>query len=121
MGGRVLGQVLAVIGDVRQAPRFDVVQGIGQGHIAMGVMMAVGFAVSGDVHELWPAARVRETAYQPLGEVFAVGEQVFKSHGLRNGSVIKEQVDVAAGGQIGCVSTGGINPGPLDVTPALTI
>src|SRR5512146_2982489 len=121
MGGRVLGQVLAVSSDVRQAARLDVFQRIGQRHIAMGVMMAIGFAVGGNVHELWPAARVGETAYKTLGEVFAVGEQVFKGYGLRNRPVIKEQVDIAAGGQLDRVSAGGVNPGPLYITPALAI
>ena len=49
----------------------DVFERVGQRHFAVVMMMAVGFAVGGDVHQLRPVAAVGKAAQQPVGEMLA--------------------------------------------------
>src|SRR5277367_5871061 len=51
VGGRKMFQVLGVVGELGPAFAFDVLQREGQRHVSVGVMVAVGFAVGGDVGE----------------------------------------------------------------------
>src|SRR5258708_29461424 len=90
---RKLFQELAVIGETCDLIRLNLVQRIGQGHVAVLVVMAVGLAVSGDVHELWSGALFRESAAQPLHEALAAVQKFFKRHSLRDWAVIKEEID----------------------------
>jgi len=76
----------------------------GQGHVAVAMMMPIAF------HHPWRRGRGeesrREGGQQPVGERLAVVEQSFKCEGLRNGTVVKEQVHDAAGRQRHPVSYG---------------
>src|SRR5215831_15536808 len=85
--GRVYGEVLAVVGELGEFVGLDVMQSVGERHLSLVVVVAVGFAVGGDVHELFPPPAVRESADEALGEAFAVGKQAFKGDGARNGAV----------------------------------
>jgi hypothetical protein len=49
MSGRVFLQVFPIVGDPGQAVGLNVFQGVGQGHISVTVMVAVGFPVGGDM------------------------------------------------------------------------
>src|SRR5579859_5658588 len=55
-------QEFAIVGQLRKALRFDVVQRVRQGHFAVAVVMPIGFAVGGDVYKLGPVPRVGKTA-----------------------------------------------------------
>ena len=53
----MLFEIFAIVGELRQLLDFDVVQRVGERHVAEAVMMAVAFAVGGDMDELRPVAR----------------------------------------------------------------
>src|ERR1035438_5000645 len=59
------------------------------------MMMAIGLAIRGDVHELRPAPVIGKSAEQAVGKSLAVAQQPFESHRARDGSVIKKQVNAA--------------------------
>ena len=92
----MLLQKFAVVGDLRQAAGFDVIQRIGQRHVAERMVMAVGFAVGGDVGQLRPVALIRQCVQQTLREALAVVQQALKGHRPRDRPVVEEQVDGAA-------------------------
>jgi len=52
MCGRMRGKKFAVVCDPRQFIALDIVQRISQGHIAVRVVVSVGFAVGGDMNQL---------------------------------------------------------------------
>ena len=115
VGRRVDGEVLAVVGELRQLVGFDVMQRVGERHLALEMMVAVGLAVGGDVHELRPAAVLGEAADQAVGEAFAIGEQPFEGDGAGDGAVVEEEVDAAARRQIADVGARGIDLAAFDV------
>src|SRR5215472_18119988 len=81
-------------------------------------MMAVGFPVCGDMHELSPGPRVRESTLQALRKLLAALQQLLKSHCLGDGAVVKKEIDPAARWQAGKVSARGINFPATDISPA---
>ncbi len=50
------GQVFAIVGNPGKLVAFQIIEGIGQRHVAVRMMMAVGFAIGGNVHDLRPVA-----------------------------------------------------------------
>ena len=54
--GREALQKLAVIRNPRQALGVDVIERVRQRHLAIAVVMAVGFAIGGDIDQLGPFA-----------------------------------------------------------------
>jgi hypothetical protein len=48
----------------------DEIQGVGQGHVAVVVVVPEGFPVGGDVHQLRPIPIVGKGAHQPVGQIF---------------------------------------------------
>src|SRR5215510_9554907 len=93
-------------------------QSIGQRHVAIAVMVAVGFTVRGNVHELRPRTRVRKPALQSPGKLLTAVQQLLECYRLGNGSIVKEQIDPAAGGQPGKIGARGINAATAHVSPA---
>src|SRR3982750_2263336 len=83
---------LSVIGYLGEILRLDVVQGIGKGHLAMPVMMTVGFAVCRNVRQLRPWAGIRVGAHQASGEFFAVIQQFLEGYGLGDRAIVEEDV-----------------------------
>src|SRR5579884_667429 len=65
----------------------------------MRVMMAVGFAVGGDMHQLRPVALVGKAAYEALAESFAVRQQTFERDRARDRAIVEEKIDGAPRGQ----------------------
>ena len=65
-------QELPVIGKEGQILGFDEVQGIGQPHIPVSLVVAVGFPVRGDMDELRVVSGIGKSARQTPGEVLAV-------------------------------------------------
>src|SRR5260370_40111254 len=74
MRWRVLGKVFTVVGDTCQLVALNVVERIGEGHVAVGIMMTIGLAIGGDVNQLRPPAVVIEAAEQAVGKVLPVEE-----------------------------------------------
>ena len=54
MSRRKFLKELPVVGDLRKLPRFDVLEGVGQGHLTMSMVVTVGFSISCDMGELRP-------------------------------------------------------------------
>ena len=69
------------------------------------MMMAVGLAIGGDMHQLRPAAIVGKSAEQPVGKRLAIAQQPFEGHRARDGAVVEKQVDAAPRRQIANVGT----------------
>ena len=65
-------QELPVIGQLRAAAVFDTMQGVGQRHIAIMMMVTVTLAVRCDMRELRPGALVGKAAQQAIRKSFAV-------------------------------------------------
>src|SRR6266704_305780 len=74
-------EILAVIRDLREVVRLDIMQRVSQCHFAVTMMMSIGLTVGRNVHELQPVAIAAETTQQPLGESLSVRQQSFKSDG----------------------------------------
>ena len=99
MRWRVLGKVFTVVGDICQLVALNVVERIGEGHVAVGMMMTIGLPVGGDVDQLRPRAVVIEAAEQAVGKVRSVDEQIFERDRVRDGAVVKKQTDAAPDGR----------------------
>ena len=74
----------------------DVVERVGEGHVAVAVMVAVGLAVGGDVDELRMRAPFAERAEEAMREVLAAREQPLEGDGARDRAVVEEDVDATA-------------------------
>src|SRR5262249_43930780 len=81
-------------------------------------MMAVGFAVRGDMHELRPVSLVREAGLQARSEILAVIQQLFKSHRLGDGAVIEEEVNLFARREAGQIGACWIDAPSMHILPA---
>ena len=84
-------EVFAIVRKLCQLIGLDGVQGVGEGHVAEAVVMAVTFTVRSDMDELGPVAPIVERADEPVGQMLAAGEQSFKGDGASDRSVIKKQ------------------------------
>src|SRR5580704_7192101 len=83
----------------------------------MGAMMAIGFSVRGNIRELRPLPRVGESCHEALRKILAAHEDIFKGHRVRDRSVKEKQNHAASGGQIGQISTRGVDLASADVFP----
>src|SRR5271157_6215797 len=119
MRWRVVGKVFTVVGDSCQLVAFNVVERIGEGHVAVNMMMTIGLAVGGDVNQLRPRAVVMEAAEQAVGKVLSVAEQFFERDGVRDAAVVKKQTEAAAGRKVAGVGARGIDASALEVKPFL--
>src|SRR5690606_38850036 len=111
------GQKLPVVGEAGDALLLDVVQRVGQSHVGLAAVVAVGFAVGGDVDELGPGARVGKGRSQAIRQVLAAHQQVLERHGARDGAVVEEHGDVAAAAQVDTIGGGGVDAPAADVSP----
>ena len=110
-------EVFSVVGETRELLRFDGVQGVGEGHVAEAVMMAVAFAIGGDMDELRPLTVLVEGADEPIDQVFTAGQQAFESDAAGNRAIVKEQRDGPAGGQTLLIRLGWIYLSAAYVAP----
>ena len=83
-------EVFAIVRKLCQLIGLDGVQGVGEGHVAEAVVMAVTFTVRSDMDELGPVAPIVERANEPIGQMLAAGEQSFKGDSASDRSVIKQ-------------------------------
>ena len=105
--GLVRGQVLAVVGQAGPARRLEVVQRIGERHVAEPVVVPIGLAVGRDRDEL-VAVGLAEGSEQTLHEQLATLEQLLEGHGPRDPAVVEEDRDRSAGGQRHAVRPAGV-------------
>ena len=110
-------QIFAVVGEAGEVVGFDVVQGVGQCHVAVAVMVAVGLAVGGDVHQLGPVAVLGKCSGQTVGEILPTIQQALEGDGPGNRAVIEEEVDGPAGRQAKQIGHGRIDAAAADVVP----
>ncbi len=112
--GREFFEELAVVGEAGLAGVFDPVHGVGEGHLAVLVMVAVALAVGGDVRDLRGfgiAGRGWVEGEETFGEVFAAVEEPFEGDGAGAGTVVEEDVDGAAFIEADKIGVGGVDGG----------
>ena len=85
--GREFFEELAVVGELGVAVVLDPVHRVGEGHLAVLVVVAIAFAVGGDVGELRVVAGgvFAEAVEQPAAEGFAGVEQALECDRARAG------------------------------------
>src|SRR5258706_3257670 len=93
---RIAGKELGVIYDAGQFVRLDVMQSVGQSHLAPRMMMPITLAVGRDVHQLRPVALVGQPAHQSIGKRSSVIEQTFEGHRSRNRSIVEKESHLSA-------------------------
>ena len=112
-------QVLAVVGQPGEAVRLDVVEGVGERHLAVAVVVAVGLAVGRDVHQL-VVLRVRgHGGQQAVGEALAARQQPLEGDRPRDRAVVEEDGDPPAAGELHLVGDRGVDPAAAHVLPRL--
>src|SRR5215471_4806093 len=84
------GEVFAVVRQSGEVVGFDMVQSVSQRHVALFVVMAIGFTVGRYVDNLRPGSVVRKCGQQAAGKIFALVEQMFERDSLRNGPIVEE-------------------------------
>jgi hypothetical protein len=113
-----------VVGELGGTAVLDPVHGVGEGHFAVFMVVAVAFAVGGDVGELGGLGIAggggMEAGEKTLAEVFAAVEQAFEGNGAGVGAIVEEDGDAAAfveAHQVGMsgvdVGVGGLGPGGI--------
>src|SRR5262245_1723989 len=115
---RMSFEVFAIVRKLCQLIGLDGVQGIGESHVAEAVVMTVTFTVRGDMDELGPVALIVKGPAEPIGQMFAAGEQSFKGDSSSDRSVIEEQSDLSARRQPLFVGLGRIDTRAADILPA---
>ena len=98
--------------------------GVGERHLAVPVVVAVAFAVGGDVGELRASDRWRcrcGSREQAAGEVFAAVEQAFEGDGAGGRAVVEEDGDGAAFVEADQVGMGGVDGGVGGFGPGIRL
>ncbi len=112
-------QVLPVVGQPGEAVLLDVVEGVGEGHLAVAVMVAVGLAVGRDVHQPVVLRGRGHRGHQPVGEALAAHQQPLERHRPRDRAVVDEDREPPSRGEPHLVGHRGIDPAAPDVPPLL--
>ena len=73
VGGRMSFEKLTVVGQARQLFGFDSIQCVGQRHVTKPMMMAITFAIGGDMDQLGPIAVIGKAAHEFVDKAVAVG------------------------------------------------
>src|SRR6185295_3279068 len=92
-------QELRVIGELGGIAGGQPEQRVGERHVTVAMMVAVGLAVGRDVDQA-RAVVAGKSAEQPLDELLAVVEELLVGHRLGDRAVVEEQRDLAAGGEV---------------------
>ena len=88
MRRRILREVLTVVCQLGELLFFDVVQGVGKSHFTPVMVMAIAFAIGGDMDQrLIITAR---GALQTIHQTLARGERALEGDRARDGAVVKE-------------------------------
>src|ERR1700722_12911063 len=92
-------------------------EGVGESHFAIMVMMAVTLSVCRDVNELRPGPLVRKTTQQAVGESLAIVQKPLEGNPLGNRPVIKKDVDRPARRQLDGVCAARVDAIPAHINP----
>ena len=114
---RKLFQKLSIVGQAHMGLRLNGMESISQRHVAIAMMMAIGLAIGGNVHELGPGAGIRKSALESRGKLLSTIEQFFKRYCLGDRAVVEEKIDLASGRQLLQISAGGINTASAYIFP----
>jgi len=112
-GGRKFFEKLAVVREACEVIVLDVVEGVAKRHLAVFMVMAVGFSVGGDVGELRFGGRPVdvEAGDKAAGEGFAIVEEAFEGDGSGGGPVVEEDGDGATAFEADEVGAGRVDGG----------
>jgi hypothetical protein len=88
--GRVAVQIFSVIGQSYRLARLDNLERRRKRHVTESLMVAIGFAIGGDVDDLRPRPSMVETAHQPIRQTMSAPEKIFERHGMGNWAIIEE-------------------------------
>ena len=78
--GGMLLQVRPIVGEACQVVRLNIIQRIGQGHLAKAVVMSIRFSIGRDMHELRSGMLGAKRADEPVSKVLAVGQEALESN-----------------------------------------
>ena len=117
VGGRMGCQIAGVVGQFRQPALFNMLKRVGEGHFAVTMMVAVGFAVGGNIGNLGPRAILVEGASNAPGEGDAADQKALEGHGSRNRPIVEEDREGAPTRQVDHVGAGRINARPTHISP----
>src|ERR1700675_1517844 len=82
------------------------------------MMMTITFPIRSDVRKLRPVAGVGKTADQTICESFAVVQQSFKGHTLRDWPVVEKSTDRLFRRQVNEISAARVDAVAADILPA---
>src|SRR6185437_760878 len=116
---RELREELGVIRKLRIA-FFNQLQGIGQRHLAVAMMVSIALAVGCDVDKLRSLSFVEATE-EALGKGFAAVQQAVEGDGPRDGSVVKEDGDGMTRAGLDQVRLGRVHACVLRLLPAIVV
>ena len=128
--GRKLLQKTAVVGQLHRLVCFQQAQRIGQRHLPVLVVVAIGFAVGGHVDQLRLGAAVEAGlvgradaghGLEPRGKVFTGVQQPLECDGARNRPIVKEDRDRYPGVEARQVGARGVHRGAGGVGPACAV
>ena len=92
-------------------------QAVGERHLAVGVVVAVGLAVRGDAYDLRPVAVVAERSHEPVAKGLAALQHVAEGHVLGDGAVVEKDREITPVRQAHEVGRGGVHMGVGNVPP----
>ena len=110
---------LPVVRELREVILLDVVERVGERHVALRMMMPVGLAVRRDVNQLRPLACCGERADEAIGEVLALVKQPLEGDAARDRTVVEEERERASRGKCHAVRHRRIDLRTADVGPHL--
>src|ERR1700732_4798326 len=91
------GQELSVVRDAGELVLVDVMQRVGESHVAVAVVMTICLAVGSDVDELGMGSGCRESADEAMSEVLAARQELLERDAARDRAVVEENRDRPAG------------------------
>src|SRR5579872_3206080 len=91
--GRMQREVLAIIRQPREFVFLNILQSKSQGHVAVWMVMSIGFAISRNMHELRRITFRIEMAQQPTREILTAVQQLLECHRSCDRAIVEEQSD----------------------------
>ncbi len=86
-------EILTIVRDPGIVLGFDMVEAVGESHVAKSLMMTVGLAIGSDVNDLRPVPAVIECGEQSLCKTFSAVQQSPKGNILGDRAIMEEEVD----------------------------
>jgi hypothetical protein len=87
-------EIFAIVGYLCQVIGFNELETVSQGHVPEALVVAIGFTVRSNVHELGPAPAVVKRADQPLGKGFSALEQTLEGNPSGDRAIIEKECDL---------------------------